>query len=192
MTYETAARDGRIALGRRYLDGVQCGAVRGKVISYSRRRTNKRADLIFYGVVILVVVCAFSATLLWRPSEVEGTTAAERTYDFACDVAYVNDGDTLRCRDGTRVRLHAIAAREKDGSCSPGHPCPSASAPTSMVALERQAGGRINCIQTGTSYNRVTAICDNEQGVEINCAMVESGAASVWDKFNRQRAICRS
>ena len=48
---------------------------------------------------------------------------------------YVNDGDTLRCQDGRRVRLHAIAARETVGSCSPGHPCPSASASASKAAL---------------------------------------------------------
>ncbi len=116
--------------------------------------------------------------------------AAIPAYDFVCDVAYVNDGDTLRCIDGTRVRIHAIAARETDNSCSPGHPCPSASASESKAALTRLAGNRITCVQTGKSYERVTAICHNMSGVEINCAMVESGAAEVWDKFNRQRAIC--
>ena len=129
--------------------------------------------------------------MLWRPDVGTAVKAADRTYDFSCDVAHVNDGDTLRCDDGTRVRLHAIAARESDGSCSPGHPCPSASAATSQAALERLAGRRINCVQTGTSYRRVTAICDNEQGVEINCAMVRSGAAVIWDRFNRQEPICR-
>lgn len=114
-----------------------------------------------------------------------------RSYDFSCDVSYVNDGDTLRCQDGRRVRLHAIAARETVGSCSPGHPCPSASASASKAALERLAGRHINCLQIGTSYNRVTAICDNEQGVVINCAMVRSGAAVIWDRFNRQESICR-
>ena len=36
----------------------------------------------------------------------------------------------------------------------------------------------------------MTAICDNAAGVEINCAMVESGVALVWPKFNRQQPIC--
>ena len=45
---------------------------------------------------------------------------------------------------------------------------------------------------TGTNYERVTTICRNVSGVEINCAMVERGAALVRDRFNRQTAICRS
>lgn len=87
--------------------------------------------------------------------------------------------------------LHAIAARETDNSCSPGHPCPTVSAATSTVALTRLAGDRITCLRTGQSYERVTAICHNTSGVEINCAMVDSGAAVLWEKFNRQRPICR-
>jgi len=62
----------------------------------------------------------------------------------------------------------------------------------SRAALTELAGRRITCVQTGTSYERVNAICRNASGVEINCAMVERGAALVWDRFNRQRAICRS
>src|SRR3546814_5385241 len=46
---------------------------------------------------------------------------------FACTVASITDGDTFRCSelgdDGRqiRVRLSGVAARERDGSCSPGH-----------------------------------------------------------------------
>lgn len=154
----------------------------------------RRTTAKFIATVIVVAVAAFAGTLLWPRSatltaaSVEAETGA---YDFACDVAYVNDGDTLRCEDGTRVRLHAIAARETDGSCSPGHPCPSASAAESTSALTRLAGSRITCMRTGQSYQRVTAICHNSSGVEINCAMVESGAALIWDRFNRQQPICR-
>lgn len=109
-----------------------------------------------------------------------------------CDVAYVNDGDTLRCRDGTRIRLHAIAARETDDTCSPGHPCPqtSAAAATGMLK-EMVSGKRIHCETTGHNYERVTAICWTPEGVEINCAMIRSGAALIWDRFNRESPICR-
>ena len=133
--------------------------------------------------------------MLWtRDGQIAPAQAAApvRAYDFECDVAYVNDGDTLRCEDGTRVRFHAISARETDGTCSPGHPCSPASAGESRAVLERLAGSRITCVQTGKSYERVTAICHNISGVEINCAMVRSGAAVVWDRYNRQRAICQT
>lgn len=61
---------------------------------------------------------------------------------FFCQVASVTDGDTLRCADGTRVRLHAVAARESDESCSPGHPCPSASGAAATATLRELAGGQ--------------------------------------------------
>lgn len=112
---------------------------------------------------------------------------------FLCDVAYVNDGDTLRCKDGTRVRLHAVAAREADETCSPGHPCPAATAASATAELRRLAANRtISCEPVGHSYNRVTAICWTPAEVEINCAMIRSGTTLVWEKFDRQRALCRS
>lgn len=172
-----------------------------KIVSYRRwpKRQSKakarRTTPKFIATVAVVAMAAFAGTLLWPRSATLTAAPAEaetRAYDFACDVAYVNDGDTLRCQDGTRVRLHAIAARETDGSCSAGHPCPSASAAQSTAALTRLAGSRITCMRTGQSYQRVTAIYQNSSGVEINCAMVESGSALIWDRFNRQQPICRS
>lgn len=170
-----------------------------KAMNYRRgpkrrsRASPKRSTAKFIATVVVVAVAAFAGTMWWpRSGELTSAEAAKPAYDFACDVAYVNDGDTLRCRDSTRVRLHAIAARETDNSCSPGHPCPTASAATSTAALTRLAGDRITCLRTGQSYERVTAICRNTSGVEINCAMVESGAAVLWERFNRQRPICRS
>lgn len=118
-----------------------------------------RSDAKFIATVAGVALAAFVGTMIWpRGGEVETAQAAAPSYDFACDVAYVNDGDTLRCEDGTRVRIHAIAARESDNTCSPGHPCPTASADESKAALERLAGDRITCIQTGTSYKRVADV----------------------------------
>lgn len=170
-----------------------------KAVSYRRwpkrrpRASAKRSNAKFVAMVVVVAMAAFAGTLFWpRSADLTSVRAGTPAYDFVCDVAFVNDGDTLRCRDGTRVRLHAIAARETDNSCSPGHPCPTASAATSTAALTRLAGDRITCLRTGQSYERVTAICHNTSGVEINCAMVESGAAVVWERFNRQHPICMS
>lgn len=148
---------------------------------------------------------AFIATFIivvWGPAVVANLQAATRqpaiqqptvTADtFTCEVASITDGDTLRCRDGTRIRLHAISARETDETCSPGQPCPGATAIEATAELTRLAAGRqLNCERVGRSYNRVTAICSDEAGLEINCAMVRSGTALLWDRFNAQRAICR-
>ena len=130
------------------------------------------------------------------PERSEASAEASEVYEvpsdrFLCNVSSITDGDTLRCADGTRVRLHAVAARESDETCKPGHPCPSASAASATAKLAELASGQtLQCEQTGTSYNRVTAVCWNEAHTEINCAMVQSGTTLIWPKFNEQRHIC--
>ncbi|WP_152639857.1 thermonuclease family protein [Sphingobium bisphenolivorans] len=126
-----------------------------------------------------------------EPSEAHPRVSEVPSDRFLCNVSSITDGDTLRCSDGTRVRLHAVAARESDETCRPGHPCPSASAASATAMLSQLASGQtLQCEQTGTSYNRVTAVCWNEQNTEINCAMVNSGTTLVWPKFNARRSIC--
>lgn len=155
--------------------------------------------------LLTLATTVFVATFMiatWGPAIVANLQAATSqpaiqhhavTADtFMCEVASITDGDTLRCRDGTRIRLHAISARETDETCSPGQPCPAATAIAATAELTRLAAGRqLNCERVGRSYNRVTAICADEAGLEINCAMVRSGTALLWDRFNAQRAICR-
>lgn len=109
---------------------------------------------------------------------------------FRCTVASITDGDTLRCveegADGRqiRVRLSGIAARETDGSCSPGHPCPIASAEAATAELSRLASGQVlECQANGSTYGRVAAFCRNGAGVDLSCAMVSSGTAERWDRY---------
>ena len=168
------------------------------------RRPSGRRPWRFIGLAAAVAAAAYFATLyarfpglpqspLLRPSEDEGQTAMAIRGNLSCAVAYINDGDTLRCQDGTRIRLHAVSARESDGTCSPGHPCPSASASAATAELRRLVAGRtIRCEQTGRSYDRITAICWTPAGQEVNCAMVRSGVALLWERFHRQRALCRT
>ncbi|MFN4040018.1 MAG: thermonuclease family protein, partial [Erythrobacter sp.] len=60
---------------------------------------------------------------------------------FTCTPEAVWDGDgPVWCEEGPRIRLAGIAARELDGTCSPGHPCPDASAETARDALVRLVG----------------------------------------------------
>lgn len=45
--------------------------------------------------------------------------------NFTYTPTHVRDGDgPVWCEEGPRLRLAGIAARELDGSCSQGHPCP--------------------------------------------------------------------
>lgn len=164
------------------------------------RKATKRADQRFLAIVAATVVIAFAVTLAWpfgrepetsvRPTAALHTVPSRAT--LSCPVAHITDGDTLRCREGTRIRLHAVAARETDETCSPGHPCPQATAAAATRELRRLAAGRtLQCEPTGRSYDRITAICWTPQGVEINCAMIRSGTALIWARFDRQSPLCR-
>ena len=144
-----------------------------------------------FSFAALLMVATFCVVFFWpssQPSEAAALSSAGR---FTCKVSSITDGDTLRCSDGTRIRLHAVAARESDETCKVGHPCPSASGASATAKLAELASGQtLQCEQTGTSYNRVTAVCWNEAEVEVNCAMVQSGTTLIWSKFNEQRRIC--
>src|SRR6056297_2549134 len=62
---------------------------------------------------------------------------------FECTPTHVWDGDgPVWCAEGPRLRLAGIAAREIDGSCSPGHPCPRTSAEDARDALVNLVGTR--------------------------------------------------
>lgn len=116
-----------------------------------------------------------------------------QTAMFTCSVTKVHDGDgPIWCAEGPKVRLTAIAARELDGTCGPGHPCPAASGYEAQQQLQRLALGRtLRCEATGRSYGRITAWCWRADGVELNCAMAKSGTALRWEKFDRARRMCR-
>lgn len=106
-------------------------------------------------------------------------------HNFACAVAYVNDGDTLRCEDGTRVRLSGIDAPELPGHCRRGRHC----APGDPYAAKRQleqlvSGQTIRCVADGRSYDRITAWC-RVGATDINCAMTASGLAVRWERYWR-------
>lgn len=164
-----------------------------------RQPARKGTDWSVVGMAFAVAIVGFFAALWWPWSLPTAAPQAQQLplvasaseASFSCRVTNVHDGDTLRCSDGTRVRLHAVAAREIDETCSEGHPCPTASAAAARFELVKLAGDRtLDCRRTGRSYNRVTAICENDEGVEVNCAMVRSGTALVWDRFHQQQPIC--
>lgn len=162
----------------------------GEYYLEKQRRARRKQFLTYTGIGI-AAVGAFCAVFFWPSESISVAEPLASTGGFQCQVSSITDGDTLRCADGTRIRLHAVAAREKDETCSPGHPCPSASAASATAKLTELASGQtLQCDKTGTSYDRVTAICRNEANVEINCAMVQSGTTVIWPKFNERRRIC--
>lgn len=121
---------------------------------------------------------------------------------FACTPTAVRDGDgPIWCAEGPKIRLAGIAAREMDGACRPGHPCPTSSgvaARDRLVGLlggargslptghVRVVSGPMRCLSDGSAKGgRTAAWCITSSGVDLSCAMVRSGHAVRWDRFWR-------
>ncbi|QDH32958.1 hypothetical protein E2E27_00550 [Porphyrobacter sp. YT40] len=126
---------------------------------------------------------------------------------FNCTPTAVWDSDgPIWCEEGPRIRLAGIAAREMDGSCSPGHPCPAASATDTRDALVRLIGqptgtgphGHItvkgpamHCISEGSGGgNRTAAWCVSPIGGDLSCALVDLKLAAKWDRYWRGH-VCK-
>lgn len=119
---------------------------------------------------------------------------------FSCTPTHVWDGDgPIWCEEGPRIRLSGIAAREMNGGCNPGHPCPSASPVAARDALVTLIGTRVGvgpnghilvrgpamrCLSDGAGGgDRTAAWCVSPKGGDINCAMVSGGWALRWDRY---------
>jgi endonuclease YncB( thermonuclease family) len=139
-----------------------------------------------------------AAARIERPGE-EAVAAGAA---FACTPTKVWDGDgPIHCAEGPKVRLAGIAARETDGSCSPGHPCPEASAEAARDALAGLLGRAtgttatghvtvdgpaLSCTSEGSAGGRRTAAwCVSPSAGDLSCAMVASGTAVKWDRYWR-------
>jgi endonuclease YncB( thermonuclease family) len=109
---------------------------------------------------------------------------------FLCTVASVADGDTFRCTDGTRVRLHAIDAPEVR-PCARGRGCDADTARKAKAALSRIVLDKsLRCERTGKANNVVTAWC-RMAGADVSCAMYRGGWAVRLPANDRPRRLCR-
>lgn len=165
-----------------------------QILQLSEYRGRKR--LHHYKVDLIAFFAVFLTGMIftvWRPNlaaiaEPMVQNAGGPT--FTCTVEQVTDGDTFRCHEqneqgrAIRVRLSGVAARESDGSCSLGHPCPSATAEAATAELRRLADAEaLTCRSVGETYGRVAAFCTNAQGTDLSCAMVESGTVLKWQRY---------
>ena len=121
---------------------------------------------------------------------------------FTCTPQRVWDGDgPIHCAEGTKVRLAGIAARESDGSCRPGHPCPGSTAEAARDALAGLLGrttGRartghlliegpaLQCLSEGSAKgSRTAAWCSSPTVGDLSCAMLASGTVAKWQRYWR-------
>ena len=114
-----------------------------------------------------------------------------------CTPIAVWDGDgPIWCKEGPKIRLAGIAAREIDGTCKPHHPCSDASGIEARDALVRLLGGAkgrwktghivvsaqpMRCGQVGRSYGRIVATCTLADGRDLSAAMLRTGTVSRWN-----------
>lgn len=119
---------------------------------------------------------------------------------FQCTPVAVWDGDgPIWCKEGPHVRLSGIAARELDGTCSPGHPCPTADPIASrdhLAALVGRvtgtastghltiSGPTMTCVSKGgAGGSRTAAFCVSPRSGDLSCAMVKDRFAARWDRY---------
>lgn len=103
-----------------------------------------------------------------------------------CHVAKVSDADTVTCRNGTRVRLAAVNARERDGSCN-HHPCPRMRhAQAQPIAAALMLGKVIRFRIVGTSGKRLVG-----EHYATRCALFRSAAALPWVEYERAYKLRR-
>jgi len=120
---------------------------------------------------------------------------------FTCTPTRVWDGDgPIWCAEGMKIRLAGLAAREIDGSCRPGQPCPAASGVAARDELVRLLGGaqgrtsyghilvngpRLSCLSEGRAKGtRTGAWCTSPATGDLSCAMIDSGLALRWRTFD--------
>lgn len=134
-----------------------------------------------------------------QPRPVRAVQALDAQADpvrFSCTVEGVHDGDgPIYCgerdEDGRKIkiRLGGIAARELDESCRANQPCPVASGLEAKTELLRLATGHVlQCLRIGRSYARTVAYCSNGV-VDLSCAMIRSGKALRWEKYDLERRL---
>src|SRR3546814_13800494 len=122
---------------------------------------------------------------------------------FICTPVRVWDGDgPIWCREGPRIRLAGIAAREIDGSCRRGHPCPRASGIAARDTLVRLLGGargrpgtgqilvagpRLQSRSNGTANGNRTGAGSTEHVIgAIRVAMIATGRELGWNPYLRK------
>jgi micrococcal nuclease len=107
---------------------------------------------------------------------------------FLCLVASITDGDTLRCSDGTRVRIAGIDAPEMPGHCNRGRICTPGDPYAAKASLSTIAQGKsLQCQAVGKSYNRILAHC-YINGQSIGCIQVRAHMAVL--RYSEKARVC--
>ncbi|MEN3746086.1 thermonuclease family protein [Sphingomonas sp. HF-S3] len=104
----------------------------------------------------------------------------------------VVDGDTLNC-EGERIRLLAIDAPEKAGTCRPGRKCAPGDPVASAASLQAAMRGTLTIERLGQDrYGRTLALVRSSRG-DLSCWQLSRRQAVYrkdWDDANRVARLC--
>jgi endonuclease YncB( thermonuclease family) len=142
-----------------------------------------------------------ASTVLPSPSEARTPVAPAGT-TFQCTPIAVYDGDgPVWCREGPKIRIAGVAAREMDGSCRANQPCPQVAAIDARDRLVRLLGGprgtlpeghvvvrsaTMTCVSEGSAGgSRTAAWCRSPAVGDLSCAVVHAGGAVRWARYWR-------
>lgn len=113
----------------------------------------------------------------------------------ACEAPVASDGDTIRCADGTRIRMSGIDAPEMPGHCRRGRVCAPGDPVRSRDSLRAAiATGPITyrAISVRDPYGRTIALVYNGS-VNLSCHQIASQNAIYvqrWDNGGFVRQEC--
>lgn len=152
--------------------------------------------------IVLTWLTAGLVAVASTPIAAQGAPVIRAGTAFPCTPVAVWDGDgPVWCAEGPKLRLAGIAAREIDGTCRTGQPCPAASgldARRQLVALLggpkgvlreghiAVAGPVLRCTSEGGGKgDRTAARCLLPGGADLSCEMIASGTALRWPNYDR-------
>jgi endonuclease YncB( thermonuclease family) len=163
-----------------------------RITNLSRIQSRGREVGNFSASILAIYAALVSGQAFGQMPSKSATPLPQPGSNFVCEVTGVHDGDgPIYCTTGVKIRLTAVAARELDGTCTAGHPCPAASAEAATQALWRLVQGQtLRCQATNKTYDRIAAWCWRADGKEVNCEMVRSGTALHWVKYDPDMRIC--
>jgi endonuclease YncB( thermonuclease family) len=153
--------------------------------------------------IVSVLLASFALGTL-SPDLIAGTSAqvVSKGQTFTCTPTAVWDGDgPIWCAEGPKIRISGVAAREIDGSCSVGHPCPTINGLDARDRLVNLLGGPKGKLKTGhikvrtapmqcvsdggAGGNRTAAWCRSPDFGDLSCAVIRAGGAARWQRYWR-------
>jgi endonuclease YncB( thermonuclease family) len=101
-----------------------------------------------------------------------------------CTPTIIIDADTWHCAEGPTIRAAAISALERNGRCNSSPYCATMRHAQAKPIVERLIlRRRLTCVPHARSYARIVATCTFQNGTDVGCSIVATGAAVEWPKY---------